>query len=194
MRKPSPLKGKKVEWQKWEPRPEVLLDAPIPEPMYGMAPRVVLGVNWWNRTRREAYKTTNFCCVACEVYKGDAKSRQWLECHERYEVDYLLGRMTYVGAVPLCHYCHNYVHPGRMRAFLEQNKLTHAKFAAIVQHGDEVLRGAGLRRPDKPPNLVQWAAPEEWRLVIDDAEYDPKDYVKTFVRFSESTKEGGKKR
>lgn len=173
----SKLKGRSVQWRKWKLRPEVLLDAPIPEPMHGMAPRIVLGTNWWNRTRREVYKSTNYCCVACGVFKGDARSHRWLEAHERYDVDYLLGRMVYFESVPLCHYCHNYVHPGRMRALLEQNKMTHAKFAAIVQHGDAVLQAARLRRPDKPSSLTNWAAPEDWRLVIDGVEYARRDYV-----------------
>lgn len=162
---------------KWIRRPEILLLPPIPEPMHGMAPRVVLGASWWNRTRLAAYKSTDYHCVACGVFKTDAKSRKWLECHEVYDIDYLLGRMTYVCAVPLCHYCHNYCHPGRMKALLDKGEMTHAKYAGIIQHGDAVLRNARLRKKDKPTELSEWAEAGDWRLVIDGVEYARKDYV-----------------
>ena len=173
----SPMKkDKKLPRQKvWQRRPELLLGPPIPAPMHGMAPRVVLGVNWWNRTRRAAYASTNWHCVACGVFKKDAKSRAWLEAHELYEIDFLLGKMTYVEAVPLCTYCHHYCHPGRMRYLLEENKITHAKYAAIVQHGDAVLKAARLKRPE--PVQLPTVAAEDWRLVIDDVEYARKDFV-----------------
>lgn len=159
----------------WRRRPEILLLPPIPEPMHGMAPRVVLGPRWWNATRLAAYKSTNYHCLACGIFKTDARGRRWLEGHEVYEIDYLLGRMVYVETVPLCHYCHNFCHPSRMRALLEANGMTHAKYAAIVQHGEAVLRAANLNKPDYS-NPTTNADPEDWRLVVDGVEYARKDY------------------
>lgn len=146
--------------------------------MHGMAPRVVLGTNWWNKTRLLAYKSTNYHCVACGVFKTDAKGRRWLEAHETYEIDYLLGRMTYVESVPLCHYCHNFCHPGRMRALLEANSMTHAKYAAIVQHGEVVLKAAKIKIPKHESVITTYTDPDDWRLVIDGVEYARKDFVK----------------
>lgn len=166
----------------WRKRPEILLGPPIPEPMHGMAPRVVLGASWWNKTRQEAYKSTAYHCVACGVFKTDAKGRRWLEAHEVYETDYLLGRMVYVEAVPLCHYCHNYCHPGRMRALLEKGEMTHAKYAAVVQYGEAVLRAAKLKLPDRNAlncKETNYTEPDDWRLVIDGVEYARSDYVQS---------------
>lgn len=160
---------------KWKRRPEVLLGPPIPLPMHGMAPRIVLGTKWWNRTRKAAYKSTDYHCTACGVHKSDAVKR-WLEAHEMYETDYLLGKMVYLGAVPLCHLCHNYCHPGRMRHLVENNGMTHAKYATIIQHGDTVLKKAKLRKLPEPKG--PFAEAEDWRLVIDGVEYARKDYVK----------------
>lgn len=154
----------------WTLRPEVLLCSRVPKQMHGMAPRVVLGVNWWNSTRLMAYKSTDFHCVACGVHKSCAKYHQWLEAHEIYDIDYLLGTMTYVEAVPLCHFCHNYIHDGRLKALLDIGKIHHAKYAAIIQHGDDVLRRSGLTKspPDTFQDCADW---DEWRLVIDGVEY-----------------------
>ena len=82
--------------------------------------------------------------------------------------------MTFVGVAPLCHYCHNFCHPGRMRALLDAGELTHAKYAAVIQHGEAVLKNARLKKSNSVPKT--WAKPEDWRLVIDGVEYAKKDY------------------
>lgn len=151
-------------------RPEILTCHNIPQPMHGTAPRVVLGDKWWNKTRKEAYKSTNYHCLACGVQKYQAKNRQWLEGHELYDIDYMAGRMVYVETVPLCHYCHNYIHDGRLRWLLETGQLHQSKYVAIIQHGDAILREHGLRRDVYLGPVAEW---EEWRLVIGDMEFKP---------------------
>jgi hypothetical protein len=79
--------------------------------------------------------------------------------------------MYYVETVALCHYCHSYIHVGRMQALLEQGKITHAKYAAVIQHGDSVLAMAGLCRP--LPHTGETAPWQAWRLVLDGKEYPP---------------------
>ena len=153
----------------WKLRPEVLRCGRIPEPLHGLAPRVVLGSKWWDKTRQASYKSTAFHCVACGVHKGNASYRQWLEGHELYSVDYLLGRMTYLETVPLCHLCHNYIHSGRLAALLEEGKITHVKYKAVIQHGDRVLEAAGLRLPEVYDGMAAEAS--EWRLIINGKEY-----------------------
>lgn len=152
-------------------RPEVLLHGNIPSPLHGVAPRVLLGSKWWDKTRREAYKSTYYHCVACGVYKLNAQFRRWLEGHELYDIDYLLGRSYYLETVPLCHCCHNYIHSGRLSALLEAGKITHQKYAAIIQHGDNILRQAGLVKP--LPYAGPFADWKDWRLVLLGKEYPP---------------------
>lgn len=155
---------------KW--RPEILMDPPKPQPMHGVSPRTVLGRVWWEQTRKAAYGNMAHHCAACGIWKGQAKGRRWLEGHERYRIDYLLGTLEYVETVPLCHYCHNYVHPGRLQALLDQGKITWTKYKTVVQHGDEVLRRAGLKKPEPYQGpMVDW---KDWRLVVDGKEYRPK--------------------
>jgi hypothetical protein len=159
---------------RWNRRPELLLGDTIPAPMHGLAPRIVLGKVWWSRTRKGAYKSTGYHCIACGVHKNDAEGRRWLEAHEVYEVDYGKQRMRYLETVPLCHYCHSYLHRGRLEAMLESGGTSQAKYVAIVQHGDQVLREAGLsaRSPASKPAIGEgeWG---RWRLVIGRRRYKP---------------------
>ena len=163
----------------WKARPEILLGPQIPKPMHGVNPRTMLGVTWWNQTRNEAYRSTSYHCAACGVWKHNAKGRSWLEGHELYEINYVLGTMKYLETVPLCHYCHAYVHRGRLDAMLRKGKITHAKYAAIIQHGDEVLRGAGITmgRQEQPVRgpVADW---KDWRMLVGRRRVRPlyKDY------------------
>lgn len=163
-------------------KPELLLCPNIPKPMHGLAPRVVLGQSWWDKTRREAYKSNLYHCLACGVYKYKARYRQWLEGHEIYETDYLLGRHYYVETVPLCHLCHNYIHSGRLEALREEGRITHTKYRAVVEHGDSILDAAGLPRP-KPYEgpTADW---EDWRLIVE-VEGRTKEFEPLYKTFDE---------
>lgn len=167
----------------WKLRPEVLLSPNIPKPMHGLAPRVILGTPWWDKTRKAAYASTNQRCIACGVHRNNAASRQWLEGHELYDTNYEQGRLTYIETVPLCHYCHNYIHDGRLWYLLQKGEVHQYKYAAIIQHGDKVLAEAGLRSKesheererrfailDREGKIAPWSA---WRLVLFGKEYPP---------------------
>lgn len=167
----------------WKRRPSILLCPNIPKPLHGVNPRSVLGDRWWDSTRKRAYKRTNYRCQACGVHKKNAKSRKWLEGHELYDTDYEAGRLTYIETVPLCHFCHNYIHDGRMHMLLQQGYMPQAKFVAIIQHGDRVLADAGLRRPTLAERELEiilrfsegkCARWDQWRLVAFNKEYPPK--------------------
>lgn len=155
----------------WTPRPQLLLSDPLPVAMHGMAPRVVLGQEWWDTVRFAAYRSTVYHCIACEVLRGSTKWCQWLEGHEVYDIDYLLGRMVYVETVPLCHRCHKYIHSGYLNIQREQGIITKSEYDAVVKHGRATLRRAKLSPhvPYKGP-VAEW---NDWRLVIGDREYAP---------------------
>lgn len=162
---------REVSERSWKLRPELLLTGGIPQPLHGLAPRVVLGKAWWDAARRTAYRSTGYHCQACGVYKDAAKGRRWLEGHEVYRIDFLAGTMKYLETVPLCHFCHCYTHRGRLKALLEQRLVTQAKYAAIIQHGDAILAAVGITRTIPPVAYqVPWG---EWRLIIGRKRYKP---------------------
>lgn len=155
----------------WRLRPTVLLCEPVPKPMNGVAPRVVLGRKWWDETRKAACLSTDDHCIACGVWKGAALFHRWLEGHEVYQIDHLMGRMVYVETVPLCNACHSFIHLNRLMAMLRKKKVTQIKFDLIVRHGESVLRKAKLQRAelyDGP--MAEW---KKWRLVVNGKEYPP---------------------
>lgn len=152
----------------WTPRPEILLDPPVPVSLSGTAPRVVLGQAWWNKERGAASFKTNWCCIVCE------ERPRRLEGHERYEVDWLLGTATYLETVPLCPRCHSFIHPGFLRAEVKAGNKTSQEADEIIERGWNILRAAGLKRPDdrihKGWSSVEW---QDWRLVVEGKEYPP---------------------
>lgn len=151
-------------------RPQLLCGPQIPTPMHGLAPRAVLGEAWWNKTRKAAYESTGYCCLACGVYKFKAKARHWLEGHEVYNIDYVKGRMTYVETVPLCHYCHSYIHEGRLTWLLETFQIHHSKYVAIIKHGDEILLKNRLQKFLYNGVCAEWS---QWRLVVNGSYFKP---------------------
>ena len=155
---------------KWTVQPRILLCPQVPKPLHGVAPRVVLGNKWWNTTRKEAYRSTNYHCLACGISKHNAAYRQWLEAHEFYEIDYLLGRAEYIHTVPLCHLCHNYIHCGRLQSLLDKRLIPQGKYVAVIQHGNRILLEAKLKKEAYNGPFAEW---EDWRMVINGREYPP---------------------
>lgn len=173
------------------PRPELLLMPNVPKPLHGVAPRVILGQTWWNKTRKEAEARTGGYCLACSVYKKAAQGPRRLEGHEVYKIDYQRGYAVYVETVAICHFCHCYIHDGRLAALLVKGEVTLQKFEAILEHGDRVLANAGLSKPRdwrigmkrgqlvivrKPAALVSMKIAEwsKWRMIINGKPYPPK--------------------
>lgn len=158
------LKGP-IEQPNWKLSPELLLHPNIPMPMHGVAPRIVLGSTWWNQERVAAYRKVDYHCEACGVKKVHAAYHRWLEGHEIYDINYTAGRMVYVRTASLCHFCHNYIHSGRLKSLLEKGEIHHAKYVDIIQHGDRVLKQNGLKKlPVHNGKIAEW---NEWRLVIE---------------------------
>jgi len=163
-------------------RPELLQHGQIPRAMAGVAPRVVLGQEWWDVERRKAYAANNFCCWAC----GDGDNG--LEAHEAYDINYVYYTMTFVCVTALCPLCHNFIHAG-----LSRMKKTKGEFHKIVDHGYRILKKANLKANwglgivlpdevwcwkvrkiigDRPPMATY--SFHQWRLVIADDNYPPK--------------------
>ncbi len=160
------LKNRNSEPKRWKQRPEVLLHPQIPAPLHGMAPREVLGHDWWTRTSQEAYASTDWHCVACGTFKNDIDTYKYLEAHEMYEIDYKRGTMTYVETVPLCKWCHQFIHFGRIMMLLQDNKISRQEAQEISRRGRAILEKFGIKQKPMPPSLGR--AWDEWRLVIGD--------------------------
>jgi hypothetical protein len=164
-------------------RPEILLHPNIPKPLHGINPRTVLGQEWWDIERQDAYHRSGYCCLACGVSKGAAKYHRWLEGHELYEYDYKNGILTFKEIVALCHSCHNYIHSGRMQMMVNSGKMTQKKMDDIKHHGNSIIKANNLNKPKSPEDCAEWG---EWKMVIYGKEYRGKfsDYEEWLEYYS----------
>lgn len=149
-------------------RPELLQHPPIPRGLHYFNPRTLMGEEWWDIKRRQAYAENDYCCWACGVHQTEAYKHQWLEGHECYEYNVKDGIVTLVEIVALCWACHAYIHEGHLAAMCMSRKITRAEENWVRRHGAQVLREAGLLR--------SWAVPgaddvEQWTLKVDDKEF-----------------------
>ena len=187
----------------FELHPEVLMHPNIPKPLHEVNPRNIMGQDAWDVVRQEAYASTDYHCIACGVHKFDAKSKQWLEAHEFYNIDYENGRVEIDRIIPLCHYCHNFIHSGRLSMIIGKEK-SKDEVIEILEHGFNILKKHGL---EAFPHTVALAnqlgantfgvdsyemyegeTPEwhEWRMIWRGNEYKPKykSYEEWRARYS----------
>ena len=124
--------------------PVYLTHPNIPKPLHGMNPRSLLGKEWWDIHRREAYATQDYHCWACGIHKRDARYHQWLEGHEGYDINYKTGEVKLNEIIALCHSCHNFIHSGRMQMMLRSGETDRDKVLYILNRGLMILDEVGL--------------------------------------------------
>lgn len=126
-------------------KPEILTHPNIPKPLHGLSPREIKGKEWWDEARQLAYQKYNYHCAACGTHKSHAKGPKWLEAHEYYEYNYKLGIAKILSIEPLCHYCHNFIHSGRLSVIMDRKDgKSREEVEDILSHGIEVLAMNGL--------------------------------------------------
>jgi len=153
-------------------QPELLLHFPIPVVLHGLNPRLLLGKRWWNKTRKEAYRSNGGFCQACGTTGK-------LDAHERYEFDFKKLVATFKDVVPLCRRCHQYIHWLSCPLSVK---------SVVLNRGNKILWAAGFKIPaikssfaghlkKYPPELCElqytsdvlsglWA--RDWKLDISD--------------------------
>lgn len=125
--------------------PELLCHPHIPKGLAGINPRTILGREWWDEQRRQAYEKNNYCCWACSIHGSDDPYEQRLEAHEAYEFDYAAKTATFVGTVALCHSCHCFIHSGRLWARYRCLAIPREKVEYVVTSRLRLLRDNGLQ-------------------------------------------------
>lgn len=169
-------------------KPEILTHPNIPKPLHGISPRTIMGQRWWDNKRQEVYRSTEYHCIACGVHKTEARGPKWLEAHESFEIDYNTGICTIRSIEPLCHYCHNFIHSGRLFV----NDTTNKFKIDVLNHGFDIIRKNDLKCfyitidiavrlgikiwgiKKYTPVISKGVRWQDWKIVFNDKEYRSK--------------------
>jgi len=179
-----------------ELKPEILTHPNIPKPLHGLSPRTIMGQKWWDNIRIQVYRKYEYHCIACGISKFLAKGHKWLEAHEYWNIDYMKGICEIKSIEPLCHYCHNFIHSGRLSMIIGKEK-TIDETIQILEHGFEIIHNNKLKCfPSTlelgyflkcntydvdsyilPDDNILWS---DWKLI-----WDGKEYYSKFASFEE---------
>ena len=140
-------------------KPELLTHPNIPKPLHGTAPRTLLGKEWWDVKRQEAYRKNNYHCMACGQHKSQDRFHNWLEAHEDYTIDYKSGSVKLNRIVALCHTCHNFIHSGRLGILYKNGDITKDKALYVLSRGFHILKQNNLE--------PFWGAAEVYAEITD---------------------------
>lgn len=185
------LKMKGLKLEEFSPRPHLLSSPNIPKPLHGLNPRTIMGREKWDIERRKVYETTDHRCAACGVHKSQTRKHKWMEAHEIFEIDYANGVANLKEIVPLCHFCHSFIHSGLLRVMARKRKVTANHVREVLRHGCNLLvQGnycmfvgtadlcdiTGVDRFDIPVMRVpkKIAAWGDWKMVWGGVEYPAK--------------------
>lgn len=154
----------------FSPEPRLLTHPNIPKPLHGVSPRTMLGKEWWDKTRREAYAKNNYHCYACGINSKDSKYHQWLEAHEDYDINYKTGEVKLKRIVALCHCCHSFIHSGLLEKKYDSGEIDYSRYSYILDRGRGILKKAGLDQWDGSfvTDFAEWG---KWHLNIDGKKY-----------------------
>ena len=154
--------------------PSILHTKRIPAPLHFQNPRSILtkiDENWWDRTRKRVYESSNNHCRCCGIHKskqvGFPKN---IDAHELYDINYKTGEVKLKAIVPLCaSACHKGVHFGRLTAQFESGKIQPKTYYQIISYCNTVLSNAGLPKKNWDATVndnlhnVPW---EAWHLTL----------------------------
>lgn len=157
-----------------ETMPEILLSPRVIKPLWGVNPRSILtqiDKDWWDRVRKYVYEVNGRHCSCCGVHQSQQKGwvRNQLDAHELYDIDYTTGKVALKAIVPLCKFCHNGCHFGRLTAQRDTGKIQEKTFYSIVSHCNSVLKDAGLPQKNWDASVddnvynIPW---NEWNLEL----------------------------
>ena len=127
-----------------ELKPIVLSHPHIPQPLHGLNPRSIMGQQQWDIIRQKVYASTNYHCIACGIHKTKARNHHWLEAHEFYNINHQTGVCIIEDIIPLCHFCHNFIHSGRLTMIMGKDKSVN-EIKAILEHGFKILADNNLQ-------------------------------------------------
>lgn len=147
---------------------EVLTQPIVPIALHGVNPRTIMGNIEWGKRKKEWQAKANHHCMICGRYIAH-KPGDWMALHERYEYDLDRLIQKFTGYIILCEDCHNYIHQGRMQILVNQGALKPEEYERVIEHGDRLLKEAGLTKIRMSKYLV---TDPSWQLEFNGRLYN----------------------
>jgi hypothetical protein len=167
--------------------PQILCQPNILKPLHGLNPRSLLWQKWWDIQRKKAYERNDNHCLWCWVEKSKARLHKWLEWHENYHIDFDTCTYKLESIVPLCHFCHSFIHDWLLEIRHNKWEISTRTYNAIISHWTKILKDNDLDRWQRMLDLCWWDMsrryPEKnwtwssWWLEI--------DWVKYYTKFKD---------
>lgn len=154
------MKPDVIKLEKWSP-PELgddqtpILSMPnVPAPMFGCAPRTVLGAKTWERMRKQCYADAEYKCEVCGY---DVSAPYEKQAHELYELDYENRKMIFKRVVCLCrrHHINPGVHTGRALTMFKNHNVLMPK-EKLLEGTEDIFKHVyeyNKEHPDEPLRL-----------------------------------------
>lgn len=129
----------------FSPDPRLLLHSSPPDALYAITPRTIMGNQWWAEQKSAAVVKQNRQCYTCGAKESQLKFP--LEAHEHYDINYTNGRVKLVKVVALCHFCHDYIHDGRIYSQVKRNNLDDSSnirslgsyYCKVIERGENLI-------------------------------------------------------
>lgn len=144
MKKELPLDNWLGEPEGFKTKPKYLTHPLIPKVFHGVAPRTLLGDDWWYKKKIEVYQSTNFHCLTCGVSKLELEKGN-LHAHEVWIVNYATGRCWIKEIIPVCADCHTFIHAGRLTAMYINYTISEDELDRILIKGMDLLLKGNIK-------------------------------------------------
>ncbi|MGV3261545.1 group II intron maturase-specific domain-containing protein [Streptococcus agalactiae] len=131
--------------------------------MFGVSPREIMGKAAFNTIKDKVREDCDCHCEICgRVVLHNSQDKDWLYCHEVYQVDKEKKLYTLERYVGICQQCYHYIHTGRLITLSERGKVNRDYFSRVIKKGKDVIQtGQHLNLPDVMerlnPMLRGWA-------------------------------------
>lgn len=167
------LDVKKIEtWEVPECDGAPLLVMPnVPQGLFGLAPRTIMGQSKWNLVRKKACMEHNYTCQISGKYLGHGVPH----IHECYEYDFKNAKAEFKRLICIDPQMHHFIHSGRLLTLFknkEQGALTKMQMLKIAQDGFALIDRWNRNHPDEEPlrvsaTFLEWAKNPELKISME---------------------------
>ncbi|HEO7770462.1 TPA: hypothetical protein VBM32_002222 [Streptococcus agalactiae] len=148
--------------------------------MFGVAPREIMGKAAFNTIKDKVREDCDCHCEICgRVVLHNSQDKDWLYCHEVYQVDKEKKLYTLERYVGICQQCYHYIHTGRLITLSERGKVNRDYFSRVIKKGNNLLKMVDLKKERNTDIDKVYALSYEGQIYINDYYSAVAEYART---------------